>query len=119
MCSPQIIAVYRGTSLIKNSAPLGPYSRNMFRALWWSYGGGALSYERGAHVRADGSDTIKVFEKGVCAVLTLLRCNRDGTRQGGGGVLHLPRLGGTRGAWVAAAVQVSSYCRVLGGCCFL
>jgi len=28
--------VYRGTSLIRNSAPLGPYSRNMPRALWWS-----------------------------------------------------------------------------------
>jgi len=27
---------YRGTSLIRNSAPLGPYSRNMPRALWWS-----------------------------------------------------------------------------------
>ena len=30
---------YRGTSLITNSAPLGPYSRNMPRALWWSWGG--------------------------------------------------------------------------------
>ena len=27
---------YRGTSLIRNSAPLGPYSRTMPRALWWS-----------------------------------------------------------------------------------
>ena len=27
---------YRGTSLIRNSAPLGPYSRSMPRALWWS-----------------------------------------------------------------------------------
>ena len=27
--------VYRGTSLIKNSALLGPYSRTMHRALWW------------------------------------------------------------------------------------
>jgi len=27
---------YRVTSLIGNSAPLGPYSRNMSRALWWS-----------------------------------------------------------------------------------
>ena len=25
---------YRGTSLIRNSAPLGPYSRNMPKALW-------------------------------------------------------------------------------------
>ena len=30
---------YRGTSLIRNSAPLGPYSRTMPRALWWSMGG--------------------------------------------------------------------------------
>ena len=27
---------YRGTSLIRNSASLRPYSRNMPRALWWS-----------------------------------------------------------------------------------
>ena len=33
---------YRGTSLIRNSAPLGPYmySRNMPRDLWWSWEGG-------------------------------------------------------------------------------
>ena len=37
----------RGTSLIRNSAPLEPYSRNMPRALWWSQGGGTVSYERG------------------------------------------------------------------------
>ena len=29
---------YTGTSLIKNSAPLGPYSRPMPRAMWWSQG---------------------------------------------------------------------------------
>jgi len=29
------MSVYRGTSLIRNSAPLGPYSRTMPRALWW------------------------------------------------------------------------------------
>ena len=27
---------YRGISLIRNSLPLGPYSRPMSRALWWS-----------------------------------------------------------------------------------
>ena len=27
---------YRSTSLIRNSNPLGPYSRTMPRALWWS-----------------------------------------------------------------------------------
>ena len=31
---------YRGTWLIRNSAPLGPYSRGMPRALWCSYVGG-------------------------------------------------------------------------------
>ena len=28
--------VYRGTSLIRNRAPIVPYSRAMPRALWWS-----------------------------------------------------------------------------------
>ena len=28
-------ALHRGTSLIRNSAPLGPYSRSMHRVLWW------------------------------------------------------------------------------------
>jgi len=41
---------YRGTSLIRNSAPLGPYSRTMSRALWSSWGDGAVSYERGTPV---------------------------------------------------------------------
>ena len=27
---------YRGTSLIRNRVPLGPYSRTMPRLLWWS-----------------------------------------------------------------------------------
>ena len=27
---------YRGTSLIRNSLPLGPYGRPMSEALWWS-----------------------------------------------------------------------------------
>ena len=31
--------MYRATSLIRNSAPLGPYSRTMPRALRWSYRG--------------------------------------------------------------------------------
>ena len=29
---------YRGTSLIRDSAPLGLYSRTMPRALWWPQG---------------------------------------------------------------------------------
>jgi len=32
--------VHRGTSLIRNRTHLGPYSRPMPRALWWSLGGG-------------------------------------------------------------------------------
>ena len=28
--------LYRGTSLIRNCPPLGPYSRPVPRALWWS-----------------------------------------------------------------------------------
>ena len=42
-------AKYRGTSLIKNTPPLGPYNRTMPRALRWSVGG-AFSYERGSPV---------------------------------------------------------------------
>ena len=34
---------YRDTSLIRNSAPLGPYSRTMPRTVWWSQGGGLHS----------------------------------------------------------------------------
>jgi hypothetical protein len=33
---------YRGTSLIRNNLPLGPYSRPMPRALRWSAGGGGV-----------------------------------------------------------------------------
>ena len=30
------VTLYRGTSLIRNSAPVGPYSRTMPRSLWSS-----------------------------------------------------------------------------------
>jgi len=33
---------YRGTSLIRNRCPPGPYSRPMSRVLRWSYGGGSF-----------------------------------------------------------------------------
>ena len=33
---------YRGTSLIRNSPLLGPYSRTVPRALWWPWGGGVF-----------------------------------------------------------------------------
>ena len=35
-------APYRGTLPIRDSAPLGPYSRNIPRAIWWSQGGGCF-----------------------------------------------------------------------------
>ena len=36
----KLFRVYRGTSLIRNSAPLELYRRKMPRNLWWSLGGG-------------------------------------------------------------------------------
>ena len=36
------VMVYRGTSLIRKRLSLGPYSRPMPRALWWSEEGGLL-----------------------------------------------------------------------------
>ena len=33
---------YRGTLLIRNTPLLGPCSRTIPRALWWSWGGGAF-----------------------------------------------------------------------------
>ena len=47
---PSVSSGFRSTSLIRNSAPLGSYSRSMPRALWWWQGGGAVSYERGTPV---------------------------------------------------------------------
>ena len=44
------LRVYRGTSLIRKRAPLGPYSGTMQRALRWSQRGGAVSFERGTPV---------------------------------------------------------------------
>ena len=41
---------YRVTSLIRNTPLLGLYSRTIPRVLWWSWGGGAVSYERGTPV---------------------------------------------------------------------
>jgi len=41
---------YRGTSLIRNTPLLGPYSRTIPRVLGWFWGGGAVSYERGTPV---------------------------------------------------------------------
>ena len=49
---------YRGTSLIRNSPLLGPYSRTVFRALWWPQGGGVfLMSEVPLDQRADARST--------------------------------------------------------------
>ena len=42
---------YRGTSLIRKCFPLGPYSRTVPRALWWSYGGGPAEAREGGEFR--------------------------------------------------------------------
>jgi len=42
VAGPKPRSLYRVTSLIRNSAPLGPYSRTMPRALWWSLGRGVF-----------------------------------------------------------------------------
>jgi hypothetical protein len=57
---------YRGISLIRNSAPLGPCSSNMPRAL----GGGAVSCERGTPVHLERfsrfvSETEATFRPGA------------------------------------------------------
>ena len=36
------VPLYRGTSLLRNCLPLGPYSNPMPRVLWWSQGGGGV-----------------------------------------------------------------------------
>ena len=41
---------YRGTSLIRDPPLSGPYGRTLPRVLWWSWGGGAASHERGTPV---------------------------------------------------------------------
>ena len=59
-----LFSVYRGTSLIRNCNPLGPYRRTMPMALWWSQGGAALSYVRGIpvhRVRRDAALLFSVF----------------------------------------------------------
>ena len=50
-----------------NSANLGPFSRNMPKALWWSLGGGAISHERGTPVR------LAPMRVGLCWALGVMR----------------------------------------------
>ena len=54
-------AEYRGTSLIRNTPLLGPYSGPITRVVWWSYGGGAGSYERGTPVQQEDAPPSKAW----------------------------------------------------------
>ena len=73
---------YRGSSLIRKLHPLGPYSRPMPRALSWSLGGGALSYEGGTpvslsqHLPAD-------FQKGSSPGLVEIARESEAGRESG------------------------------------
>ena len=46
----RVSPLYRGTSRIRNSPPIGLYKINMPRALCWSLGVSPVSYERGTPV---------------------------------------------------------------------
>ena len=48
----------RDTSLIRNSAPLGPYSKTMPRALSWSKGGGAFLMSKVPRYESGGEAAI-------------------------------------------------------------
>ena len=50
------VGVYRGTSLTRTPSPLATYSRTMPRALRWSYGVGAVSYEGSTHAGFLGTE---------------------------------------------------------------
>ena len=66
---------YRGTSLIRNAPPSGPYSRTIPRVLWWSQrGGGTASYERGTPVVPHPRRTFPVGSPGSA---TEIRSNQN------------------------------------------
>jgi len=56
---------YRGTSLIRNRHPVGPYSRTMPRLIWWCWGGVEVSYERGTPVLP--KPETRNLNQGACA----------------------------------------------------
>jgi hypothetical protein len=60
----------RGASLIRNTPLVGPYKRTL--VLWWSWGGGAVSYERGTSVVGPGSVSKPLTQVGktVCTAPT-------------------------------------------------
>ena len=88
------VGSYRGTWPTRNSVLLGPYSRTMPRALWWSQGGVAVSYEQGTprsrriHLSARAN---RLFCKGKSGVRYL------GGREAGGRVARGERVVRRRG----------------------
>jgi len=61
---------YRGSSPMRNSAPLGPYSRTMPTALWWPLGGGLfLMSEVPLYSKVYGLSTSGLFKKWLCSPL--------------------------------------------------
>ena len=64
--SPAFVSnVDRGTSLIRNSAPLGPYHRTVPRPRWWFWGG-VVFYERGTPVGSTQWSTEVVSRPKLC-----------------------------------------------------
>ena len=85
--TPSKLKSYRGTSLIRNRTPLGPHSRTMPEALWWSWGGGAVSYpdRRRRSRRRAGLEYRAVLLQGRLMGAQRRRCCiRSGTGVGGG-----------------------------------
>ena len=78
-CLSVLFLKCRGSSHIRNSAPLGPYSGTMTRALWKPWGGGAVSYERGNPVtscrllRAENARPRRPASVPMAAVLSSLK----------------------------------------------
>ena len=52
------LSLYRGTSLVRNCLLLGPHNRPLPRALRCSWGGGAVSDERGTPVSGSLSPSL-------------------------------------------------------------
>ena len=105
---------YRGTLLMRNFHSLGPYRRPLPRALRWSWGGGAVSYERGTPVVVHHSLRIRTgagihgcrgrINQGLC-----LRGMEETGGTGGGG----EALVGSRrlGSWREAGVPKTRHSR--------
>ena len=76
-----VMSGYRGTSLIRNTAPLEPYRRTMPKALWWSQGRGLFLISKvPLYRRGCGLSTGRLSKNCLCSpVCGLLK----GTKRGG------------------------------------